>query len=134
LIHLSYSIADSTCDITIDPDNTNQYIVWGVGGLGETAFKHFIRAEGRCFYSHIDACNMDYYYIFFIANDDPIHLGRDPNNQCIGVQFVCENCIPFENERIIAREDTTFQARIGPSGNERGYMAITGILINNVIV
>ena len=31
------------------------------------------------------------------------------------------------NERIIARDDATFRAQIGPSGNERGYMAITGI-------
>ena len=63
-----------------------------------------------------------------IATDDPIHLGREPQDQCVGVQFVCESCIPFENERIIAREDTTFQARIGPSGNERGYMGITGTI------
>ena len=27
---------------------------------------------------------------------------------------------------IIAREDTTFDVVIGPSGNERGYMGITG--------
>ena len=38
---------DNTCDIPVDPDNENQYIVWGIGGLGETAFKHFIRAEGE---------------------------------------------------------------------------------------
>lgn len=30
------------------------------------------------------------------------------------------------NERIIARDDATFRAQIGPSGNERGYMGITG--------
>ena len=123
------SLADSTCDITIDPNNTNQYIVWGVGGLGETAFKHFIRADGRfstCTFSHIDSCTILYFYSS-IATDDPIHLGREPQDQCVGVQFVCESCIPFENERIIALGDTTFQARIGPSGNERGYMGITGI-------
>ena len=38
-------LADSTCDISIDPNNTNQYIVWGVGGLGETIMQHTIRAE-----------------------------------------------------------------------------------------
>ena len=37
---------DTTCDTNIDPDNENQYIVWAVGSLGETAFKHFLRAEG----------------------------------------------------------------------------------------
>ena len=41
------SIADSTCDITIDPANQNQHIVWATGGLGATAFKHFIRAERK---------------------------------------------------------------------------------------
>lgn len=34
------------CDLALDPDR-EQYIVWGVGGLGETAFKHFIRANGN---------------------------------------------------------------------------------------
>ena len=123
------SLADSTCDRNIDPGNTNQYIVWGVGGLGETAFKHFIRADGTfstCTFSHIDSCTI-LYISSSTGTDDPIHLGREPQDQCVGVQFVCESCIPFENERIIAREDTTFQARIGPSGNERGYMGITGI-------
>ncbi len=44
---------DSTCDIPIDPLNMEQYIVWGVGGLGETAFQHFKRASGElhCWYS-----------------------------------------------------------------------------------
>jgi len=27
--YLPYFAADSTCDITIDPTNQNQYIVWG---------------------------------------------------------------------------------------------------------
>ena len=53
IIFLCVIVADSTCDITIDPDNTDQYIVWGIGGLGETAFKHFDRAEGR-FYSFVN--------------------------------------------------------------------------------
>ena len=44
LPYLSLSAADTTCDSTMDPSQ-DQYIVWGVGGLGETAFKHFIRAE-----------------------------------------------------------------------------------------
>ena len=34
--------------------------------------------------------------------------------------------MPFENEQFIARENATFHARVGPSGNERGYMGITG--------
>ena len=40
-------LADSACDITIDPNNTDQYIVWAIGGLGETAFKHFNRANSK---------------------------------------------------------------------------------------
>ena len=35
------------CDRDINPDNENQYIVWGVGGLGDTAFRHFVRAESE---------------------------------------------------------------------------------------
>ena len=44
LPYLSLSAADTTCDSTMNP-SLDQYIVWGVGGLGETAFKHFIRAN-----------------------------------------------------------------------------------------
>ena len=35
------------CDINFAPSNTNQYIVWAVGGLGETAFIHFSRANRK---------------------------------------------------------------------------------------
>jgi len=35
------------------------------------------------------------------------------------------------NERIVARNGATFLAQIGPSGNERGYMAITGLAALN---
>ena len=47
---------DSTCDLNIDPDNEEQYIVWGVGGVGETAFKHFERANGKSDWGHAGAC------------------------------------------------------------------------------
>ena len=60
------------------------------------------------------------------GRDSPIHLGRTPQDQCSGSQLVCGGCQPFRNERIIARDDATFLAQIGPSGNERGYMGITG--------
>ena len=40
-------VADSgTCDRPIDPANQNQYIVWSIGSLGETAFQHHTRAQG----------------------------------------------------------------------------------------
>lgn len=41
---------DSTCDINIDPTNSNQFIVWAIGGLGRTAFKHFINAKCKFFF------------------------------------------------------------------------------------
>ena len=42
-----FFIADSgTCDRPIDPTNQNQYIVWGIGSLGATAFQHHTRAQG----------------------------------------------------------------------------------------
>eukprot|EP00731_Ephydatia_muelleri_P026197 Em0018g297a len=74
------STNDSECDSIIDPSQP-QYVVWGVGGLGETAFKHFRRAQA---------------------------------------------CKPFGATKIVALENTTFVARIGPSGADRGYIAITG--------
>ena len=39
-----------TCDQSLDPDNENQYVVWGVGGLGVTAFRHFLRAQSEATY------------------------------------------------------------------------------------
>ena len=65
------------------------------------------------------------------AGDPPIHLGRAPQDQCTGIQLACRACQPFVNERIVARNDATFLAQIGPSGNERGYMAITGLAALN---
>ena len=40
---------DDSCDISFDPANMNQYIVWANGRLGETVFYHFSRA-GRELY------------------------------------------------------------------------------------
>ena len=42
-----YHYPGDECDRDINPDNENQYIVWGVGGLGDTAFRHFVRAESE---------------------------------------------------------------------------------------
>ena len=48
---LSMNTADSgTCDRPIDPTNQNQYIVWGIGSLGATAFQHHTRATGMIDY------------------------------------------------------------------------------------
>ena len=58
--------------------------------------------------------------------DEPIFLGRTPTDECAGVDVMCQQCDPFPSNRIIAREDMTFDAVIGPSANPRGYTAITG--------
>ena len=47
-----YTADDGTCDRAIDPTNQNQYIVWGIGALGATAFQHHTRATGTCI--HVD--------------------------------------------------------------------------------
>ena len=45
-LYYYFFTADSgTCDRPIDPANQNQYIVWGIGSLGETAFQHHTRAQ-----------------------------------------------------------------------------------------
>ncbi|XP_064399010.1 mucin-2-like isoform X2 [Halichondria panicea] len=96
---------NDTCDLPVDPGNQNQYIVWGVGGLGETAFQHFKRAS---------------------ATDPPIHFGRTPQNQCRR-EVQCQQCSEsFEAAVFEALENTTFSVTIGPSGADRGYEAIAG--------
>ena len=60
---------------------------------------------------------------------DPIHLGRTPVDECINVDLVCDTCDPFVNNNITVTDNATFSITIGPSGNERGYMGITGIIV-----
>ena len=60
------------------------------------------------------------------GSDAPIHLGREPMNECEGVQLECRQCDAFPSNRFVARNDTTFDVVIGPSANPRGYTAITG--------
>ena len=36
-------IGDSDCDLTFDPAN-EQFVVWAIGGIEETAFRHFDRS------------------------------------------------------------------------------------------
>ena len=62
-----------------------------------------------------------------IGGDPPIHLGRTPLNECDGVQLRCQQCDPFAPVQMIARENTTFEAIIGPAANPRGYTGITGL-------
>ena len=64
-----------------------------------------------------------------IGGDPPIHLGRTPDNECDGQQLVCDQCEPFRSVQMIARENTTFEAVIGPAANPRGYTGITGLMI-----
>lgn len=100
-----FNTGDDVCDIPIDPSNMNQYIVWANGGLGETAFIHFNRAD---------------------PGSPPIHLGRSPLDRCSSTPIMCPTCQPFSGTTMELPEDTTLRVRIGPSGRERGYMGITG--------
>ena len=45
---------NGTCDRPIVPSNQNQYIVWGIGSLGETAFQHHTRAASKLVESAIN--------------------------------------------------------------------------------
>ena len=57
-------VGDSACDIAIDVEDTTQYIVWAVGGIEETAFKHFVTGRSKiCTYfmniymqAHVSLC------------------------------------------------------------------------------
>lgn len=60
------------------------------------------------------------------GNSLPLHFGRDPLNECYQVPIVCELCDPFAATTLQSTEDHTFSVRIGPSGSDRGYMALTG--------
>ena len=68
------------------------------------------------------------YCISNTVNDDPIYLERPPLDECGGVELMCQQCDPFPSDRIITRQDTTFEVVIGPSANPRGYTAITGAM------
>ena len=59
-----------------------------------------------------------------VGGDAPLHLGRASSSDCVSLR--CSSCPPYQNQKITAPSSQTFVARIGPSGDERGYMAITG--------
>ena len=59
-----------------------------------------------------------------VGGDAPLHLGRASSSDCVALR--CSSCPPYQNQKITAPSSQTFVARIGPSGDERGYMAITG--------
>ena len=67
--------------------------------------------------------NEEFYIHFCADGDDPIHLGRSSSSDCAAL--TCSSCRAYKNQQITALTSTTFVARIGPSGNERGYIAIT---------
>ena len=61
------------------------------------------------------------------AGSSPIHLGRTPDDECT-TPITCTSCPPFEATSMELQENATLRVSIGPSGQERGYMAITGEL------
>lgn len=62
----------------------------------------------------------------FPAGDPPIHLGREPLDECQNTPITCESCPPFAPMIPQPRDGLVYEARIGPSGSDRGYMALTG--------
>lgn len=58
------------------------------------------------------------------ADDPPLHLGRESEQDCAG-GLRCPNCPPFQETVMDATgRNETFVANVGPTGNQRGYMAI----------
>ena len=45
---------NGSCDRPIVPSNQNQYIIWGIGSLGETAFQHHTRAASK----QVEQCHL----------------------------------------------------------------------------
>ncbi len=39
-------VGDTDCDIPFNVDS-NQYIVWAIGGVEQTAFRHNFRSDGK---------------------------------------------------------------------------------------
>ena len=60
-----------------------------------------------------------------VATTAPLFLGRPNENGCTQ-PIQCMSCDPFKETRLVFKSNTTFLVNIGPSGQERGYMAITG--------
>lgn len=61
-----------------------------------------------------------------VDSTPPLHLGREAQDVCGERTLTCESCPPFQGQRMVHPDCTTFRFTIGPSGAERGYMAITG--------
>lgn len=63
--------------------------------------------------------------LFSTVGDPPLALGRPPRHQCAGF-LQCMACDPFPGMSIVAPKGRSFNFKMGPSGLERGYVAITG--------
>ena len=66
--------------------------------------------------------------LLYLAMEAPVHLGRSPADEC-STQLNCPDCPPFtEKVMDVSGGNATFIVNIGPTGSERGYMAIAGRL------
>ena len=75
-------------------------------------------------------CVCYYCGLLHVGGDPPVQFNRAPRNQC-SKQPQCGGCTdPFQPAVIEALNDTTFTVKIGPSGANRGYEAITGLLLD----
>ena len=129
--------ADSgSCDHPIDPTNFRTSTL--SGALVRSERQHFNTTQEHqvckvvVHYYNYYIITIDFVIVlriwlcYIIGGDPPIHLRRTPANQCDNVQLRCNQCEPFKSVQMIARENTTFMAEIGPAANPRGYTAITG--------
>ena len=125
--NFALSSDDTTCDQPLDPDNRNFHAVWAVGPLGATAFKHFKRSNRKLWTKSVFSIIQECTLCPCTGNDPPVHFGRSPPvNNCAQAVRCRKSCDPFTPKKIVALQDETFVARIGPSGGERGYSGITG--------
>lgn len=101
-------------DRVFDKDNKNQYIVWAVGSLND-------QKEPR-------------YHRLYPRRDAKLHFGRKPEKKCYSFTRNPDSFRTLESTqlkpwgplRVVNQTLTTFYARLGVPGGQRGFIGSTG--------
>ncbi|XP_033097580.1 fibropellin-1-like [Anneissia japonica] len=124
---ISYTRLLNTGDIRdkIIPSSGETYVSWAIGPVNSDglAAKHSVRTE-----------------VVFPDYGKKINFGRTPSSTCTNL-VVPTTPVQGWNELSISSSVTTFEAKIGPNGGQKGYSYITGNVgwgiswyINNLLI